>query len=77
MYALGFDDLRRKVLKKGIELRPLPEGTCTLGTDTWETYWRLYNMPDSVIDVKVEADERTYTFYTIHKMKVENATTSA
>lgn len=68
MFALGFDDLKRKFNKSGIELRPLPNGTCTIGTNQWEQYWHIYNLPESLVDVKVEDDNRTYTFYTIHKI---------
>lgn len=66
MYALSFDDLKRKLARaeKPVELRAL--STCTLGTAEWETYWRLANLPGNVIDVMVEPDHRTYTFYTIH-----------
>lgn len=71
MFAIAFDDLRRRVAKKNVELRPL--ATCSMGTDEWELYWKLYNAENSVIDVKVEDDNRTYTFYTIHKHHAVNA----
>jgi len=70
MYAMRFDDLRRKMLTKSppVELRKLT--TAIQNTPDYDTYMGLFLMPENeAIHVTVEADDKTYTFYTIHKIE--------
>lgn len=64
MFAVKFDDLRRKMLKKDVVLNKLV--TAQIGTPEYEAYANLFTMPENdTIHMAVEDDNKTYTFYTI------------
>lgn len=66
MFAVEFDDLARKLdrLEKPVYLNKLL--TTQSGTPDFDVYMGLYMMPDNdSIHIKIESDNRTYTFYTI------------
>lgn len=64
-FALDFDRVKRKMREKDIELKKLM--TCIPGTEDYEAYMALFlaetNTGASAIDVWVEDDNRTTTFY--------------
>lgn len=69
MYAMKFDDLRRKMLvqEKPKDLHKLT--TAIEGTPEFDTYMGLYLMPENTaIHMEVEDDNKTYTFYTINEV---------
>lgn len=65
MFAVSFDDLKRKMIPKGIYLKKL----CTAfpGTPDYEAYMALHNAPENdTVFVQLEDDLKTATFFTIH-----------
>lgn len=63
MYAMGFDDLKRKVAPKGIVLNKLI--TCFPGTDDYEAWMAVFLQEENTtVDVLIEDDYSTTTFYT-------------
>lgn len=74
MFALKFDDLKRKLAPKGVELHDI--ATAAKGTEDWDVWMGVYLMPENVsLHLVVEDDETTHTFYTIHvqpKVEEEN-----
>lgn len=66
MFAVKFDDMRRKLLasKQPVELHKLE--TLMQGTPEFEAYLSLFMGEDNTtIDIVVEEDGKTYTFYTV------------
>jgi hypothetical protein len=66
MFAVRFDDLKRKMLKqdKPVLLNKLT--TAMSGSPEFEVYMGLFLMPENTaIHVEVEEDNKTYTFFTI------------
>lgn len=70
MFALKFDDAKRKLATSGIELHDL--ATAMTGTDDYELWMGMYLMPENnTIHLIVEDDKSTHTFFTIHLPKPE------
>lgn len=70
MFAVKFDDMRRKLLasKKPVELHKLV--TVPTGTPEFEAYMGLFLAEDNkTIDILVEDDNKTYTFFTAREIK--------
>lgn len=66
MFAARFDSLKRKMLKqeKPVLLKKIV--SCQSGTPDYYTYMDLFLMPENnTIEIEVEDDFNTYTFYTI------------
>ena len=64
MFAVKFDDLKRKVLPKGVLMRKVT--TCFTNTPEHEKYMKLFLLPENeTLEVFIEDDAKTYTFYTI------------
>lgn len=66
MYAVRFDDLKRKMLKqdKPVLLNKLV--TAQTGSTDFDVYMGLFLSADNeAIHVEVEEDNKTYTFFTI------------
>jgi hypothetical protein len=70
MFAVKFDDFKRKVAKLDppVELHKLT--TCFVNTPEWNSYYSLWNAETNTeIHLEIEDDERTYTFFTINPTK--------
>lgn len=78
MYAEVFDDFRRKMLARPaaeypFEIKRLQ--TCMKNTPLWDTWIARYLADDgdeSDIQVTIEPDGTTYTFYTVIPRKAES-----
>lgn len=66
-FNVVFDDFKRRLAAKpDFPLVPVVEQTCTKGTADWDLWWARYNSDDakwSDLDVSVNIDTTTYTFY--------------
>jgi hypothetical protein len=64
LFAVRFDDLKRKALPKGTLMRKIT--TCFSNTPEFEQYMGLFLMPENnTLEVFIEDDNKTYTFYTV------------
>lgn len=73
MFAMGFDDLKRKLAPKGVVLNKL--STCFPGTDDYEAWTAVFLQPENnTVDIFIEDDFRTTTFYTTSKSNKKEVT---
>ncbi len=64
MFEAHFDDLKRKMEAKGVDLHKLT--TCFRGTPEYETWMELFVMPENTtIHYTTDEKDDVYTFYTI------------
>lgn len=67
---MNFDDLKRKVAPTGTELHKLV--SCFVGTDEYTAWMNVFLQPENdTVEVCIEDDHSTYTFYTINKPKTK------
>jgi hypothetical protein len=76
LFAVKFDDTKRKVLPKGVLMRKIT--TCFPNTPEYEQYMRLFLLPENeTLDIFIEDDNKTTTFYTVitdpHTIELELA----
>lgn len=70
MFAVRFDDLKRKMAQASPPVKLKKLITTNTGMPEHETYLNLFLMPENeTIHIEVEDDNRTYTFFTIEPTK--------
>jgi hypothetical protein len=73
MYALKFDDFKRKVAPQGVQLNKLI--TCFPGTDDYDAWMAVFLQPENdTVDILIEDDYSTTTFYTTKITKTKEMT---
>lgn len=69
MFAVKFDDYKRRLAKNNIKVTKLI--TAMQNTDDYNTYMGLFLMPENkAIDIIVEDDNSTYTFFTLEVLPI-------
>ncbi len=74
MFAVHFDDMRRRLLAKPVlefpyEVKRL--ATCMVHTPLWDEWIEKYMAEGSKVAVTVEDDRHTYTFWELVDRKEE------